>query len=101
MGRYATREEEIDRMLRGKLFVDLYQVVRQGIRARVESYSIKQMEPFYGFERSCPARGECRARDDPGQSRIGGASVITLRRRETVLGYNGDDCEAAAGYELA
>ena len=25
MGRYATREEELDRMLRAKLFVDLYQ----------------------------------------------------------------------------
>jgi hypothetical protein len=33
MGRYATREEELDRMLRAKLFVDLYQVVRHAIRA--------------------------------------------------------------------
>jgi uncharacterized protein len=33
MGRYATREEEIDRMLRAGLFVDLYQVVRRGLRA--------------------------------------------------------------------
>ena len=51
MGRYATREEEIDQMLRAGLFVDLYQVVRRGIRASVESYSIKRLEPFYGFER--------------------------------------------------
>ena len=28
MGRYATREDEIDRMLRARLFVDLFQVVR-------------------------------------------------------------------------
>jgi predicted RecB family nuclease len=41
MGRYATREEELDRMLRAKLFVDLYQVVRHSLRAGVESYSIK------------------------------------------------------------
>jgi hypothetical protein len=27
MGRYASREEEIDRMLRSKLFVDLFAVV--------------------------------------------------------------------------
>ena len=54
MGRYATREEEIDRMLRAGLFVDLYAVVRHGLRASVESYSIKQMEPFYGFERETP-----------------------------------------------
>ena len=42
MGRYATREDEIDQMLRAGLFVDLYQVVRRGVRASVESYSIKQ-----------------------------------------------------------
>ena len=32
MGRYATRESEIDRMLRAGLFVDLYAVVRHAIR---------------------------------------------------------------------
>jgi Peptidase A4 family/RNase_H superfamily len=51
MGRYATREEELDRMLRAKLFVDLYQVVRHGLRAGVESYSIKRLEPLYGLDR--------------------------------------------------
>jgi uncharacterized protein len=30
MGRYATREAEIDRFLRSKLFIDLYSVVRNG-----------------------------------------------------------------------
>jgi len=54
MGRYATRENEIDRMLRAGLFVDLYAVVRHGIRASVESYSIKKLEPLYGFARSVP-----------------------------------------------
>ena len=50
-GRYATREAEIDVLLRGGRFVDLYAVVRQGVRAGVERYSIKAMEPFYGFTR--------------------------------------------------
>ena len=54
MGRYATRENEIDRMLRAGLFVDLYAVVRHGIRASVESYSIKKLEPLYGFSRAVP-----------------------------------------------
>ena len=52
MGRYATCEEEVDRMLRAGLFVDLYRVMRNGIRASVESYSLKNMEKFYGFQRS-------------------------------------------------
>ena len=50
MGRYATRQEEIAQMLRAGLSVDLYQVVRRGVGAGVESYSIKRLEPFYGFE---------------------------------------------------
>src|SRR5262249_26243476 len=54
MGRHATRENEIDRMLRAGLFVDLYAVVRHGIRASVESYSIKDLEPLYDFKRSVP-----------------------------------------------
>jgi uncharacterized protein len=52
MGRYATRESEIDRMLRAGLFVDLYAVVRHAIRAGIESYSIKKLEPLYAFERT-------------------------------------------------
>jgi predicted RecB family nuclease len=51
MGRHATRELEVDRLLRGKVFVDLYRAVRQGLRASVESYSIKKLEPLYGLAR--------------------------------------------------
>ena len=49
--RHATREEEVDRLLRGRVLVDLYRVVRQGIRASVESYSIKRLEPLYCLTR--------------------------------------------------
>ena len=51
MGRHATRELEVDRLLRGKVFVDLFRAVRQGLRASVESYSIKKLEPLYGLAR--------------------------------------------------
>ena len=51
MGRHATREAEIDRMLRAGLFVDLHAVVKHALRASVEQYSIKDLEPFYGFTR--------------------------------------------------
>ncbi|HYX10530.1 MAG TPA: TM0106 family RecB-like putative nuclease [Candidatus Acidoferrum sp.] len=52
--RHATREDEVDRILRGRVLVDLYQVVRQGIRASVESYSIKKIEKFYMPHREGP-----------------------------------------------
>ena len=49
--RHATREEEVDRLLRGRVLVDLFRVVKQGIRASVESYSIKRLEGLYGLVR--------------------------------------------------
>jgi len=47
MGRYATREEEIDRMLRARLFVDLHTILKRTVRASVEQYSLKALELFH------------------------------------------------------
>lgn len=51
MGRYGTREEAVDRLLRGKVLVDLYQVVRQSLQVSEESYSLKQIEHFFDVAR--------------------------------------------------
>src|SRR5262249_3098709 len=51
MGRYGTRADELDQLLRAKVFVDLYGVVRKALRAGVDSYSIKRLEHFYGLAR--------------------------------------------------
>jgi predicted RecB family nuclease len=56
MGRYGTREDEVDGLLRGGVLVDLLRAVRQSLRASVESYSIKKMEQFYGFVREIDLR---------------------------------------------
>ncbi|MEP7027124.1 MAG: TM0106 family RecB-like putative nuclease [Candidatus Eisenbacteria bacterium] len=45
--RYGTREAELDDLLRGQVLVDLFTVVRQGLRASFPSYSIKDIEHFY------------------------------------------------------
>jgi uncharacterized protein len=47
MGRYGTREREIDHLVRNNVFVDLYTVVRQGIVVGEPSYSIKSIEHLY------------------------------------------------------
>jgi predicted RecB family nuclease len=47
MGQYATREEAVDDLLRGEVLVDLYAVVRQGLRISHPRYSIKNVEQFY------------------------------------------------------
>jgi uncharacterized protein len=46
--RHATREDEVDDMLRGGLLVDLYTVVRQSIAVGQPSYSIKNLELYFG-----------------------------------------------------
>src|SRR5690606_20366745 len=56
MGKYASRENEIDTFLRSGTFVDLYSVVRQSVRASVERYSIKDLEVFFGYVRKMNLR---------------------------------------------
>ena len=49
--RYAIREQDVDRLLRGGRVVDLYHVVRQGLRVAVARYYITNMERCYKFDR--------------------------------------------------
>ena len=49
--RYAVMETELDQLLREHRFVDLYQVVRQAIRASTEGYSLKDLEKIYWGKR--------------------------------------------------
>ena len=57
MGEHATREDEIDDLLRGEVLVDLYRVTRQALRASLPRYSIKNVEELYGFERHAEVAG--------------------------------------------
>lgn len=47
MSLHATREADVDNMLRHGILVDLYQVVREAIRVSEPRYSIKDIEHFY------------------------------------------------------
>jgi predicted RecB family nuclease len=92
MGRHRSRETEVDRLLRGGVLVDLYRAVRQSLRASVESYSIKKLEPLYGFEREVELR-------DAGSSIVAFEEWLELGEGERpaadhldrIEGYNRDD----------
>jgi predicted RecB family nuclease len=98
MSRHGTREEEVDRLLRNEVLVDLYRVVRQGIRLSTDSYSLKKVERLY-----MPAREESIAdaagsmvmyerwlisRDDGGD---GDATLL-----DEIALYNERDCASTA-----
>ncbi|MDQ6847672.1 MAG: TM0106 family RecB-like putative nuclease [Candidatus Dormibacteraeota bacterium] len=93
MGRYATREEEVDTLLRGEVFVDLYRVVRQGVRVGVESYSIKKLEPLYTGARAAPIT-------DAGTSVVQYEMWLDERHDtilESIRQYNEEDCRSLVG----
>ena len=95
MGRYASREDEIDRMLRAGLFVDLFGVVRQSLRAGVERYSIKDLEVFFGFTRQIPLQKASAAlRAVEYAVEVGDPDSLSPADLENVRAYNEDDCLA-------
>lgn len=93
MSRHGTREAEVDDLLRNGVLVDLYRVVRQGVRAGVESYSIKVLEPLYGFVRAAELRdaGTARAAMEA-WIELGAAGPLGVEIRDKVRVYNLDDC---------
>ncbi len=97
-GRYGTREAEVDELLRGGVFVDLYRAVRQGIRAAVESYSIKKLEPFYGYRREIEMKDanasivEFETWLELGDSSGAAAEADRGRILAEIEAYNRDDC---------
>jgi predicted RecB family nuclease len=87
---HGTREVEVDDLLRGRKLVDLYKVVREGIRVSEPSYSLKHIEVFY-----TPAR--------EGEVKSAGDSIVVYETwRETgdpallkqIAGYNEIDCRS-------
>jgi uncharacterized protein len=93
MGAFALHEDTVDDWLRQHVFVDLRTVVRESVQVGVEGYSLKDLEPWFGFEREVPL-------DDARPARIllevaieaGLLDEIDQKTHDTVLGYNRDDC---------
>jgi predicted RecB family nuclease len=89
MTEHATREEEVDELLRREAFVDVYQVVRRSIRISHDSYSIKAVRQFF--------------MPDAGKSAVtsGSESIIEFQRfldtgdkgiLDAIARYNEEDC---------
>jgi uncharacterized protein len=93
MGRHATREEQIDRLLRGERFVDLHAVVRQGLRVGVEHYTLKDLEPVHSFRRALDLReAGTHLRAVQRALELGHADAIPAETRAAVETYNREDC---------
>jgi predicted RecB family nuclease len=89
MGEYGTREDEIDDLLRGGVFVDLFKVVRQGLRHSHPKYSLKNVETFFMTREA--------------ELQAGGDSILMYEEwlethddalLRSIEEYNAEDCES-------
>ena len=87
---HGTREDEVDELLRGEVFVDLYAVVRQALVISEDSYSLKKVEKFYNVKRATDVKA-------------GGDSIVQFERwlldgtasiLTDIENYNRDDCRS-------
>jgi uncharacterized protein len=95
MGRFATHQADVNALLTANAFVDLYRVVRQAVRASVESYSIKRLERLIGYTRAVRLDdvNECMVEFDA--TLDDGSARGQTETREIIRGYNEDDCRSA------
>lgn len=90
MGKYATRETEVDDLLRGNVLVDLYAVTRGGVAIGTSGYSLKDIEVLFAPPRTA------------GVADADGSIVFYHRWMQTgdqqildaIRDYNREDCES-------
>jgi predicted RecB family nuclease len=92
-GQHGVCIDEVDQLLKARIFVDLFRVVRQGVRASVESYSLKKIERLYDFTRVVGARDSVLALQTfaaalaLGNPQDASGDILT-----SIESYNRDDC---------
>jgi predicted RecB family nuclease len=93
--RHTTQEANLDWLLRAERFVDLYAVIREGLRASVERYSLKDLERFTPFLRKVELTEASAARRAVEFAlELNDQASLTSETLEKVKDYNADDCLA-------
>ena len=100
--RHGVCEDDVDQLLRDGVFVDLYSVVRGGIRISDRSYSLKKVESLYRGERDKDGVSEGAASivayHEAVAAREAGRLDEARERLDEIRRYNEDDCRST--YQL-
>jgi uncharacterized protein len=96
MGSHATREHEVDALLRGEVFVDLYRVVRQSMRIGAASYSLKKVEQLYRPKRAGDVANAAQSVVEYARwlEERDGADHTTSAILGAIRDYNKEDCDS-------
>ena len=101
MGKYGVCEQEVDDLLEGQVFVDLYRIVRQSVMIGEPSYSLKYVEHLYRGRREgdVASAGESMVYYQRWLIAQDGDSPETSAILKQIRDYNEQDC--ASTTELA
>jgi predicted RecB family nuclease len=92
MGRNGSREDEVDTLLRNHVFVDLYEVVRHGLRVGEPRYSIKNLEHLYMETRSAEVGNGADSIVFYEAFRVSESSAERAEILREIRDYNEEDC---------
>jgi len=92
--KYNVKGKELAHYLNLQKFVDLFQVIKQAILVSENSYSIKEVEKFYGFKRT----GEVKKANVSGDYYVEYMETKEQRFLDEIESYNKQDCHST--YEL-
>ncbi|SLM49395.1 conserved protein of unknown function [Nitrospira japonica] len=96
--RHDSRQDEVDELLRRNVFVDLFRIVRQGLRVGADNYSIKSVERLYRPKRATEVASGADSIVaysrwiESGQAGDWRQSAVLKNIRD----YNEDDCRSTA-----
>lgn len=96
MGRHGACEEEVDQLLRNNVFVDLYKIVKSGLRIGEPRYSIKNVEHLYRGKRDTEVGtgGDSVAVYDTWRENPDGDTWQSSKILNDIREYNIDDCNS-------
>jgi len=95
MGKYATRENAVDDLLRGDVFVDLYAVTRNGVAIGTAGYSLKDIEILFAPARTALVTNAASSTVEY-NNWLASGEPADWRQSPTLKGireYNREDCE--------
>jgi uncharacterized protein len=93
VGKYGTKEDELDHLLRAGVFVNLHSITRRAIIAGVESYSLKDLEKLHGYLRIVDLRTVAPHKLlYEGLLESGSIEDVYDETKSIVRDYNKDDC---------
>lgn len=93
VGKYATKEDELDVLLRANVFVNLHSITHRAIIAGIESYSLKDLEKLHGYLRDVDLKtvGPHKYLYE-GLLESGSINDVPEETKNIVRDYNKDDC---------